>query len=78
MILLTGHAALETSIEGMKLGAFDYLLKPVKLEDLLPKIGAAAQKKGNHEEKIHQARRQAAPHIPGKAPAPPQDDKSIS
>ena len=33
VILLTGHASVETSIEGMKLGAFDYLLKPVKFED---------------------------------------------
>ncbi|MBW1643555.1 MAG: response regulator, partial [Deltaproteobacteria bacterium] len=33
VILLTGHASVETSIEGMRLGAFDYLLKPVKLDD---------------------------------------------
>jgi DNA-binding NtrC family response regulator len=33
VILLTGHASVETSIEGMKLGAFDYLLKPIKLEE---------------------------------------------
>ena len=32
VLLLTGHASVETSIEGMKLGAFDYILKPVKLE----------------------------------------------
>ena len=28
VLLLTGHASVETSIEGMKIGAFDYLLKP--------------------------------------------------
>ncbi len=44
VILLTGHASLETSMEGMRLGAFDYLLKPVKFEDLLEKIGAALGK----------------------------------
>src|SRR5512139_2405959 len=44
VILLTGHASLETSIEGMKLGAFDYLLKPVKLEELMPKLAAAFEK----------------------------------
>ncbi|MBW1644677.1 MAG: response regulator, partial [Deltaproteobacteria bacterium] len=38
VILLTGHASVETSIEGMRLGAFDYLLKPIKLDDLLKKI----------------------------------------
>jgi DNA-binding NtrC family response regulator len=45
VILLTGHASLETSSEGMRLGAFDYLLKPVKFEDLLEKIAAALVKR---------------------------------
>ncbi|MBW1799843.1 MAG: response regulator [Deltaproteobacteria bacterium] len=52
VILLTGHASVETSIEGMKLGAFDYLLKPVKLEELLGKIGEALEKKDKHDQKI--------------------------
>ena len=45
IILLTGHASVETSIEGMKFGAFDYVLKPVKLEDLLKKIELALGKR---------------------------------
>lgn len=56
VILLTGHASLETSIEGMKLGAFDYLLKPVKLEELMPKLAAAFEKKAAQEEKIRKAK----------------------
>jgi len=44
VVLLTGHASIETSIEGMKLGAFDYLLKPIQLEDLILKLTAAFQK----------------------------------
>jgi len=44
VMLLTGHASIETSIEGMKLGAFDYLLKPIQLEDLILKLTAAFQK----------------------------------
>ena len=55
VLLLTGHASVETSIEGMKLGAFDYLLKPVKLEDLLPKIEEAFEKKNAHDQKIRSA-----------------------
>jgi len=55
VILLTGHASVETSIEGMKLGAFDYVLKPVKLEDLLSKVADAIQKKDSHESKIRSA-----------------------
>jgi DNA-binding NtrC family response regulator len=56
VLLLTGHGSLETSIEGMTLGAFDYLLKPVKLEDLLTKVAQAFEKKEAHEQKIRAAR----------------------
>jgi DNA-binding NtrC family response regulator len=44
VILLTGHASVETSLEGMELGAFDYLLKPMRFEELLKKIAAALEK----------------------------------
>jgi len=55
VILLTGHGSMETSIEGMKLGAFDYLLKPVKLEELLPKLAEAFEKKDSQDQKIRSA-----------------------
>ena len=55
VLLLTGHASVETSIEGMKLGAFDYLLKPVKLGDLLPKLEQAFEKKDAQDQKIRKA-----------------------
>ena len=55
VLLLTGHGSMETSIEGMKLGAFDYLLKPVKLEDLLPKLAEAFEKKNGQDQKIRSA-----------------------
>jgi DNA-binding NtrC family response regulator len=55
VILLTGHASVETSIEGMRLGAFDYLLKPIKLDDLLKKIAQAIEKKDTHDNKIRSA-----------------------
>ncbi|MGD9974996.1 MAG: response regulator [Desulfatirhabdiaceae bacterium] len=38
VLLLTGHGSIESSIEGVKLGAFDYMLKPVRIEDLLKKL----------------------------------------
>ncbi|MDD2603696.1 MAG: response regulator [Desulfobacterales bacterium] len=44
VILLTGHASVETSLEGMELGAFDYLLKPMRFEELLKKIAVALEK----------------------------------
>ncbi|QTA92281.1 response regulator [Desulfonema magnum] len=56
VIMLTGHATVETGIEGMKLGAFDYLMKPCDIGDLVSKVGEAAAKKRSHEEKIINAR----------------------
>ena len=56
VLLLTGHASVETSIEGMKLGAFDYLLKPVKLEALLGKMTAVLERKAGHSKKIRKIR----------------------
>jgi len=64
VILLTGHASLETSIEGMKLGAFDYIMKPVKLEELLKKLGAAFEKKALQEQKIRSAKIQEMTETP--------------
>jgi DNA-binding NtrC family response regulator len=66
VILLTGHASIETSIEGMKLGAFDYLLKPVKLEELLTKMAEAFEKKDSHEQKIRKAKIKELLRFPGR------------
>jgi DNA-binding NtrC family response regulator len=44
VLLLTGHGSLESSIEGVKLGAFDYLLKPVRIEDILKKLALIFEK----------------------------------
>ena len=55
VILLTGHASVETSIEGMNLGAFDYLLKPIKLEELLEKVAGALERKDAQDNKIRSA-----------------------
>lgn len=64
VILLTGHAAVETSIEGLKLGAFDYLLKPVKFTELLEKLVAASEKKNAQEQKIRSAKIQGIIRLP--------------
>ncbi len=41
VILLTGHASTKEGIEGMRLGAFDYLMKPVDIEELIAKMKAS-------------------------------------
>jgi DNA-binding NtrC family response regulator len=66
VILLTGHASVETSIEGMKQGAFDYLLKPIKLEELVTKMAQAFEKKDVHDQKIRSARIKELLRFPGR------------
>jgi DNA-binding NtrC family response regulator len=56
VIMLTGHATVETGIEGMKKGAFDYLMKPCDTDQLVEKVTEAAARKRKHEEKIVEAR----------------------
>jgi DNA-binding NtrC family response regulator len=45
VIILTGHASIETAMEGMSCGAMDYLMKPADLEDLIYKLEDAVRKK---------------------------------
>jgi DNA-binding NtrC family response regulator len=52
VIMLTGHATVESAIEGMRLGAFDYLMKPCDMDLLMSKVLEAKAKKRKHEEKI--------------------------
>jgi len=52
VIMLTGHASVEAGIEGMELGAFDYLMKPVDIDELLYKVQDAYKIKALHEKKI--------------------------
>jgi len=55
VIMLTGHGTTESAVEGMKLGAFDYLLKPARFEELTAKLEAARRRKDEQEERIRQA-----------------------
>jgi len=56
VMMLSGHADVASAIEGMKHGAFDYLMKPVDMDQIIAKITEAVSKKRQHEEKIIQAR----------------------
>jgi len=59
VIMLTGHATVETGIDGMKEGAFDYLMKPCDMDQLIQKVQEAAARKRKHEQKIMEARVEA-------------------
>lgn len=56
VIMLTGQATVETAIEGIKLGADNFLQKPCKTEDLLSKIDKAYERKAEHDERIREAK----------------------
>ncbi|MGD9825643.1 sigma-54-dependent transcriptional regulator [Desulfobacter sp.] len=55
VILLTGHGSTETAVEGMKEGAFDYLMKPADFEDISVKLANAWKRKDEQEERIRKA-----------------------
>ncbi len=52
VIMLTGHATIQSAVNAMKFGAFDYLLKPCDLNDLLSKANKAFSRKRKREAKI--------------------------
>jgi len=55
VIMLTGHATVESAVEGLKSGATDYLVKPTDVDELLEKAVEAFEKRRRLEEKIRVA-----------------------
>jgi len=55
IMMLTGHATIDTAIGGLKLGAFDYLKKPTDTKELMEKILRAYARKAEQEERIRRA-----------------------
>jgi two-component system, OmpR family, response regulator len=45
VIMLTGHGSVESGIQGMEQGAFDYAMKPIRLDELLDKISQAYERR---------------------------------
>jgi DNA-binding NtrC family response regulator len=58
IIMLTGHATVESAVEGMKLGASDFLMKPCETEDLVSKIQKAHDRKAEQDDRIREAKAQ--------------------
>jgi DNA-binding NtrC family response regulator len=52
VIILTGHASVESGLQGMQFGAFDYVMKPADIDELLVKIREAYERKLLHEERL--------------------------
>ncbi len=56
VIMLTGHATVESAVEGLMSGAVDYLIKPMAIEDLIDKVKEAFSRRQAVEAKIRAAR----------------------
>ncbi len=50
-LILTGHGSIDTALEAIKLGAYDYLTKPCEIDELVTKIEGAWEKKDRAEQK---------------------------
>ena len=50
-LILTGHGSMDSAVEAIKLGAYDYLTKPCGIEELVTKIEGARDKKNGAERK---------------------------
>ena len=49
VLVLTGHGSIDTALEAIQLGAYDYLTKPCEIAELVSKIEAALEKKTSKE-----------------------------
>jgi DNA-binding NtrC family response regulator len=56
VIMLAELATVKIAIEGMRLGAYDYHVKPCHMDSLVAQVAAAEARKAQHEEKILAAR----------------------
>ena len=52
VVILTGNGTIDTAVEAMKLGAYDYVTKPFKLKELIAVLEKAYEKKGLSRENL--------------------------
>jgi two-component system, OmpR family, response regulator len=57
VIMLTGHASVESGMQGMQFGAFDFVIKPADLDDLIERINQASERRMLHEARIRKSGR---------------------
>jgi len=54
VIMLTGHGSVESGIQGLQLGAYNYVMKPAPLKDLLHQMEQAYERKLIEEERLRE------------------------
>ena len=52
VIMLTGQSTIDSAIDAIKLGAYDYILKPIEIEELVSEIEKAVRIKRNRDKLI--------------------------
>ena len=67
-IMITGYAEIQTAVESIKHGAFDYIAKPLNPEELLKKIEQASNKQKNSKQQRIKAKEESPEFIRGKSP----------
>ncbi len=60
VVILTGHASMEAAVEGLKLGAFDFLIKPVSMKELLENVEEASAKIHRQKQRLFTARKEGS------------------
>ncbi len=66
-LILTGHGSIDTAMEAIKLGAYDYLTKPCEIDELVAKIEGAWEKKDDEQQKDMQEKIQKVVESPKSA-----------
>lgn len=59
VIMLTGHGEVSSAVEGMRLGAYDYIMKPYEYEYLVVKVQEAFKVKTERDERLRKAEERA-------------------
>jgi two-component system, response regulator RegA len=67
ILILTGHGSVDTALEAIKIGAYDYLAKPCEIGELVEKIEGAWSKKDDGEKKDMQKKIQRVVESPSDA-----------
>ena len=75
IVIMSGHGTIETAVRATKLGAFDYLEKPLSLDKLIPLLDHARQIRAQQEEKNKQS---TVPEMIGNSPLISQIKRQIN
>jgi two-component system alkaline phosphatase synthesis response regulator PhoP len=77
VILLTGHATVSSAVAALRHGAYDYLLKPVKNEDLVTAVAAGLDERARQQRR-NRLEQVAAQMLNAMQPSDPDREPAIT